>query len=231
MPDWSSLPGLLSRENWIGALPEGVRREVLERMTARDLAAGEPLIEAGATPLGLYQLDKGYLRLIADHADGRRSLILVYRPGNCFAESPLVAGRAPNHTTVALTDARVRLLPTDEFWALYHRHPAIPEALCRKFAVSMSRLLTQREIAVTRRLRQMIAFVFCNLAEECGATAPDGSVALDLPLTQNDLADHLDVTRQAVQREIGALKALGVLAKQDGLWRVLDPAKLRRLAA
>jgi len=231
MPDWSSLPGLLSNENWIAALPEPVRREILERMVPRDLTAGELLIEAGAESLGIYQLERGYLRLLADHADGRQTLIVVYRPGNCFSESPLVAHRTPNHSTVALTDARVRLLPKDDFWALYHRHPEIPEALCRKFASSMSRLLTRREIAVTRRLREMVAFTFCNLAEECGAPEPDGAVAIALPLTQNDLADHLGVTRQAVQREVGALKGLGVLAKRDGLWRVLDVAKLRRLAA
>jgi CRP-like cAMP-binding protein len=231
MPDRSSLPGLLSHENWIAALPDAVQDEIFARMVPRDLVAGELLIEAGAESLGIYQLERGYLRLVADHADGRQTLILIYRPGNCFSESPLVAHRTPNHSTLALTNARVRLLPTDDFWTLYHRHPEIPEALCRKFAMSMSRLLTRREIAVTRRLREMVAFVFCNLAEACGSPEPDGTIIIDLPLTQSDLADHLDVTRQAVQREIGALKALGALAKRDGLWRVLDSEKLRRLAA
>jgi CRP/FNR family cyclic AMP-dependent transcriptional regulator len=230
MPDRSNLPGLLSHENWIGALPEAVRGEILELMVPRDLLAGDVLIEAGAESVGIYQLDRGYLRLVADHADGRQTLILVYRPGNCFSESPLVAQRRPNHSTVALTDARVRLLPTEDFWRLYHRHPAIPEALCRKFAHNMSRLLIRREIAVTRRLREMVAVVFCNLADACGIQEADGTIVIDLPLTQNDLADHLDVTRQAVQREVAALKSLGVLAKRDGLWRVIDAARLRRLA-
>ncbi|WP_296594931.1 Crp/Fnr family transcriptional regulator [Phenylobacterium sp.] len=231
MPDWSSLPGLLSHENWIAALPDSVRQEILQRMIPRELAAGEPLIHAGAPSLGIYQLEAGYLRLVAYHPDGRQTLILVYRPGNCFSESPLVARRPPNHTTLAMTNARVRLLPTDDFWTLYERHPEIPEALCRKFASSMSRLLTRREIAVTRRLREMVAFIFCNLAEACGTTEADGTITIDLPLTQNDLADHLTVTRQAVQREVGALKTQGALAKRDGLWRVLDLPKLRRVAA
>ena len=231
MPDWSSLPGLLSTENWIAELPDAVRQEVLSRMIPRDLAPGEVLTQAGETSVGCYQLEAGYLRLVADHADGRQTLILIFRPGNCLSESPLVAQRPPNHTTIALTNARVRLLPVDDFWTLYHQHAAIPEALCRKFAISMSRLLTRREIAVTRRLREMVAFVFCNLAQQCGRPEPDGSITIDLPLTQNDLADHLGVTRQAVQREVGALKNLGALTKRDGFWRVLNAATLQRLAA
>lgn len=231
MRDWTNLPGIVSSENWITALPDVVRQEIFERMVPRDLVAGEVLTTPGMPPLGLFQLEAGFLRLLAYHEDGRQTLILVYRPGNCLSESPLVARRPYNHSTIALTNARVRQLAPDDFWMLYHRHPAIPEALCRKFAVSMSRLLNRREFAVTRRLREMVALVFCNLTEECGRTEPDGSITIELPLTQNDLADHLGVTRQAVQREVGALKRLGVLAKRDGLWRISDAAGLGRMPA
>jgi CRP-like cAMP-binding protein len=231
MSDGSNYPGLLGHENWIATLPAAVQQEISARMIPRDLAAGELLIEAGSEPLGIYQVERGYLRLIAYHPDGRQTLIVIYRAGNCFSESPLVAGRSPNHTTLAMTPARVRLLRTEDFWTLYHRHPEISDALCRKFATSMSRLLSRREIAVTHRLRAMVAFIFCNLAAECGAAEPDGSITIDLPLTQKDLADHLDVTRQAVQREVGALKDLGVLTKRDGLWRVLNGPQLRRMSA
>jgi len=228
MPDWSSLPGVLSTENWIAALPDVVQREIREAMITRELAPGEVLTEAGALPEGFYQVEAGYLRLVADQADGRQILILIYRPGNCMAESTLVADRTSNHTTIALTDARVRLVSRDDFWRLYRRHPEIPEALCRKFARNISRLLARRELTTTRRLREMVAFVFCNLAEECGRPEPDGSIVIELPLTQNDLADHLGVTRQAVQREVGGLTKLGVLTKREGHWRILDAAALRR---
>lgn len=231
MPDWSSLPGIVNTENWIGALPDAVARAIHERMTTRVLSPGEVLKSIGAPPSGIYQVESGYLRLIAELPDGNQTLVVIYRPGNCFSESTLVARRPSNHTTIAMTPARVRWLPTDDFWMLYHRHPEIPEALCRKFANGMTRLLNRRELATTRRLRDMVAFVFCNLADECGREERNGSISIELPLTQNDLADHLGVTRQAVQREVGVLKKLGMVAKRDGHWRVLDAAALRRMTA
>lgn len=229
MPDWSNLPGLVNTENWIAALPQAVRQDIHDRMTTRVLAAGETLKSIGAPPSGIYQVEAGYLRLIAELADGGQTLVVIYMPGNCFSESTLVARRPSNHTSIAMTPARVRWLSTDDFWALYHRHPEIPEALCRKFANSMTRLLIRREMVATRRLRDMVALVFCNLADHCGRQDVSGEVTIELPLTQHDVADHLGVTRQAVQREIGALKKLGIVAKRDGFWRVLDPPALLRI--
>jgi CRP-like cAMP-binding protein len=87
-----------------------------------------------------------------------------------------------------------------------------------------------QEADIPQPRRVAIASVSCRPCA-CGRTEADGSITIDLPLTQNDLADHLGVTRQAVQREIGGLKRLGVLTKRDGLWRVVDATILKRLAA
>lgn len=231
MPDWSSLPGIINTENWIAGLPDAVREAIYAKMAPKIYAPGSTVRSVGDEPSGVYQVESGYLRVLGYHPDGTQTLVLIYRPGNCMSESTIIANRPSNHTTVAMTEVRMRYMTLDDFWTLYHQHREIPEALCRKFAGNMSRLLTRRELAATRRLRDMVAFTFCNLAEECGRREVDGSIAIDIPLTQNDVADHLGVTRQAVQREIGALKKLGIVDKRDGHWRVLAPAALRRMVS
>lgn len=226
------LSGIVRAENWIAGLPGPVQEEIRARMIPRNLAAGDVLREAGGASDGLHQVDQGYLRLIADHADGRRTLVLIFRPGNCLSETAIVAHRPYyHHTVAALTDARVLTLPTEDFWQLYHRFPAIPEALCRKFADALSRSLILRELAATRRLRQKVASMFASLAETCGRPERDGSITIRPPLTQNDFADHLDVTRQAIQREISDLRQAGAITKREGLWRVLDDAVLGERSA
>ena len=144
-------------------------------------------------------------------------------------ESTLVSRRPFKHTTIAITEVRVRLLQSADFWELYRRHSAIPEALCRKFEGVASRLLARRELTATHRLREMLAVVFESLAKYCGSLEPDGSATIDLPLTQNDLVEHLEVTRQAVQRELGRLGSAGLVSKIGGRWRIHDPGGLARL--
>ena len=220
--------GIMSGENWIGGLPPRVRDAVLERMVPRDITAGTILKNAGDPPSAMYHVEHGYLKLQGLHHDGQRVLILIYRAGNNFSESILVAHRPANHATVALTDARVLRLARDDFWDLYHRHPEIPEALCRKFADNISRQFIAREMRHTHRLRKLITLCFENLAEHCGQASPHGDVNIPIPLTQSDLAEHYDVTRQSVQREIGALKSEGILSKQQGTWRIANVIALKR---
>ena len=223
------MTGILSGENWIRDLPQSVREAVQERMVTVDLSAGAFLKKAGDAPDGLFQIESGYVRLLGLHHDGRQILILIYREGNTFGETPMVARRAFTHTTMALTRARIRKLSLNHFWELYHRHPEIPESLCRKFAAAITKGFVHRELIATHKLKGQIGSMIANIAEYCGEPEPGGGVSIALPITQTDIAEHLLVTRQAVQREIGALKDAGLVEKRDGRWHVGNLAALRRL--
>jgi CRP/FNR family cyclic AMP-dependent transcriptional regulator len=206
--------GIMSGENWIGELPEHVRDAIVKRMVAQDLPAGTLLKQAGDPPSAMYQVERGYLRLLGLHRDGQQILILIYKEGNNFSESILVAHRPANHAVVALTDTRLLRLSRADFWDLYQRHPEIPEALCRKFADNISRQFIAREMKHTHKLRKLIALLFENLAEHCGIALPGGGI---------------DITRQSVQREVGVLKGEGILTKQRGIWRIADLGALRQI--
>lgn len=223
------MTGFLSSENWIGELPTRVRSAVEARMVTIEVPAGSTFKRTGDAPDGLFQVEKGYLRLLGLHSDGRQILILIYREGNTFGETPMVAKRCFSHTTVALTDTRIHKVGLNDFWDLYRAHPEIPESLCRKFAHNISKGFAKRELHATLRLRGQIAQMLANIAEYCGEPAGDGWVGLSLPITHTDIAEHLEVTRQAVQREMSAMNEAGVLQKRGGRWclRAEDLVKQR----
>ena len=218
---------MMSRENWLHELPAQVRDAIVARMTTVEIPAGKTLRRTGDHAVGMYQVESGYVRLLGLNPDGRQVLILLYRPGNCFGETPVIARRPFNHTTVALTDVRLRMLAERDFWELYGEFREIPDALCRKFANNTSRQFVMREMRSTFRLRQLISMCFASLADHCGKPFVDGSVLVELPLVQGDFADFLEVTRQAAQREIGALKASGQISQGRGHWLLHNVEGLR----
>lgn len=218
--------GLLNQEDWIGRLPPNVRDEMVSRCAIVDVAAGSELGRAGESCPGIYQVMSGYLKLLGRQEDGRQVLISIYCAGNCFAETTIVARRAFNHTTEALTDTRVRLLPAADFWQLYDRHREIADALCFKFASAIGRQLASREQRAAHRLGKRIALMIENLVDHCGERFLDGSVLIPLPITQTDIAEHFDVTRQSVQREMSEMKEAGIIARQGELWLVRNLGKL-----
>jgi len=217
---------LVSRENWIAALPQSVREAIHAHMRPRSLKVNEELYGAGDPSLHVHQVVDGFVRTVGHHANGDQSLVMIYGRGNCFTETAVVAHRVCNHTTIAMTNAEVSLLPRDDFWRLYRAHPQIPESLCRKFALGLSRTIRNRELRVTRPLSTLVAMLFADLAETYPLHAVANSCEIAPPITQSDLAAHLGVTRQSIQREITALKDARLVEKTAGHWRVVDMARL-----
>jgi CRP/FNR family transcriptional regulator, cyclic AMP receptor protein len=172
----------------------------------------------------------GYLRLIALQEDGRQVLITIYGPGACFAETALVSKRPLNHTTVALTDATVSTLKESEFWTLYREHREIADALTLKFAGVISTQILYREARASMRIAKRIVDMFGDLANACGRPQRDGMVEIPLPLTQTDIAEHFDVTRQTIHRELGALRSEKLITKRGNGWLVANPDRLAKFS-
>jgi CRP/FNR family cyclic AMP-dependent transcriptional regulator len=217
---------LAGKDNWIEELPETVRAAVKARMTVQAYAAGSTVSSAGQQPTHMHRVVDGYLKLLAHHASGEESMLVIYVPGNCWAETAIVAMRPLHHSTVALTDVRVASLRQDDFWDLYRRHPEIPEALCRKFALSLSRSATNRGLRGSMPLRSLVAMAFANLAEHCPGEIGDNRCSLGVPIKLADIAAYLDVTRQSVQTAVSQLKERGILEKQSGVWMIHDRERL-----
>ncbi|WP_189338454.1 Crp/Fnr family transcriptional regulator [Sphingobium sp. SCG-1] len=216
----------MSDENWIAALPSALQSIIETRSIDRSYAVGETIGKAGSPPPGVMQVRSGYVRLHGLQEDGRQTLIAIYSQGNCFAETAVLGRRCLNHTTTALSPTEIRILPAKDFWELCSAYPEIPEALCRKLAAALGRQIANRELKASKRLGQCIGVILQNASNAFGRSYVDG-VEITCPISQQDLADHLDVTRQSVQREVSQLKRSGMIARSGRRWMIRDGERLR----
>lgn len=219
------MSGLVVADDWIGGLPARLREQIAARVTVLRVAAGAECARAGAPADTIYRVRSGFLKQTGLQEDGERTLLTIYAAGACFAETAVVAGLPLNHTTIAFTDAVVECLGAADFWHFYNTYREVPDALCRKFAHSIRRQVADRELRAATRLGSRIAILFGDLARTAGIAEPDGRRRVELPLTQGDVAQHLGVTRQSVQREMTTLKSAGAIVRQAAGWLV-DTAKL-----
>jgi len=218
------------RENWIGDLPPDIRAQLEASAFERVYAPGAEICRMGEAPTGVHQVIDGYVKVTGLTSAGEAAIIVVYGPGNCWGESPLIAERAHHHTTTAMTAVRVRHIPRAEFQRLFHEHAAVSIALCRKFSRSMSGLIRHGEAQAADRMARRVAACFYSFVRDLPRAPEANRCVLDAPLTQSDIASFLGVTRQSVQPEIAALKAAGILEKRGGVWDVLDIRALKRRA-
>ena len=211
---------LASAGNWIAGLPLHIQEDLQRRMRTRVIGPGDIVSAAGSRADYMHQVISGVIKLTAQHANGDESLLAFYLAGSCWAETAIVADRPLHHTTVAMTDGSVASLHQTDFWELYRRHPEIPETLCRKFALSLSRSVRNRELRESLPLKQLVMMGLQNLAEATSTSSEDGWRTIMIPLTQSDIAACLGVTRQSIQAVVSELKSEGGLQRNARTWLV-----------
>lgn len=167
--------------------------------SGRRLAARTVVFRAGDAADTPYEVVSGCVIVWSALPDGRRLIGQVALPGDAIG---LACG--DGHTTSAETVAETVLRPlprdTDDpehrLTAMLRQHVANLEA----HALALARMT-----ALERLARFLI-----RLAEHTGAPRR-ACVAIDLPLTRAEIADHLGLTIETVSRSLTKLRRSGLI--------------------
>jgi CRP/FNR family transcriptional regulator len=200
----------------------------------RDLQPGEVLIAAGAPADQVFNIVSGMLMLSRTGRDGRRQVLSFLVRDNFVG---LTATDSYFFTVEAVTSARVACCPRAAFNA---RLSADPEAE-RAFLNMMFRVLEDMvdliySLGQRNAVERLAVFLLYlrhwrRLSE---SIADDGEPRLndvDLPMTREDIADFLGLTKETVSRSFAQLEERGLIRRLDShRVRITDLAALRELA-
>jgi CRP/FNR family transcriptional regulator len=192
--------------------------------------AGEVLINTGEEGKTVYLLEAGWVARTRLIEDGRRQIIFVFLPGDLMGIKSMLLTTQPD-TIQCLTKASVR--------AIEHRR--LLELIARDHAAAMRAMFQLAEDE--RWLHNWVAALGKGSAQEriatllldlrgrlfqAGLASGDGFL---MPLTQQEIADHLGLTIVHVNRVLRRLREAGVVTLQRGSVRVDDLTRLSELAA
>ncbi|TWB42731.1 Crp/Fnr family transcriptional regulator [Nitrospirillum pindoramense] len=216
---------VLEGRGWLAEQPADLRAEILARGRLRAYADGQAVYRGGDAPDGLYALVTGRMRLATVQEDGREVVILHAGPGHWFGEVSMVDGLPRGQTAVAKGDSLVLHLPGEAFARIVEADPR----RWANFAGILSRHLRQAThylgevlaLPTPQRTARLLALL-CRLEE--GA----GSGPVQLPLSQEDLAGMLGLSRQTANRALGRLEGAGLVRRGYGGIEVRDMAALDR---
>ncbi|MBB6252363.1 Crp/Fnr family transcriptional regulator [Nitrospirillum iridis] len=215
---------VLEARGWLAEQSADLRAEILARGRLRAYADGQAVYRGGDAPDGLYALVSGRMRLATVQEDGREVVILHAGPGHWFGEVSMVDGLPRGQTAVARGDSLVLHLPAQAFARIVDADPR----RWANFAGILSRHLRQAThylgevlaLPTPQRAARLLALL-CRL-EEAGAGP------CILPLSQDDLAGMLGLSRQTTNRALGRLERAGLVRLGYGGIQVPDGAALER---
>jgi CRP/FNR family transcriptional regulator, cyclic AMP receptor protein len=214
---------LLDATELLAKLPEEMRVSLAQKGTEHTLDKGDLLFQQGDPSDSLFVVLDGQVAVATRSNDGRESLVAVFEPGGLFGDMGMFDGEPRSADARALDDSRVLGIPyTDVRAALEAR----PELLW-----VVARVLAQRLRATDEALADAVFLdVPARTAKRLLELAGD-SDAVDVPMTQEDLAGLVGASRERVNKALSLFLRVGWLEQRGrGSYRILDRAALEQRA-
>lgn len=186
----------------------------------RTLGRGEALYRQGDEAAAVLFPASGVIRATASLADGDGVLAALVGPGGAAGLAPALAGRAANHTAIALTEVVGFAIDGPRLRRLAAERPGLAVGLTALLADEMAQAHDELACGAYHKIEARLARLLLRLP--IGA---DG-----LTVTQDELAQMLAVQRTTVTLLAHRLKEAGLLAYSRARLRILDRERLAKVA-
>jgi len=207
----------------LNGLPDDLKRRVLASGRLRRFGRGEVVFHEGDPADTLHLIAKGRIAVRVSTALGDAATLRVLGRGDFFGELALVAIHTRSATVVALEGSETLAISREDFDRLRADHPSVQAFLVQVLAEQVRRLSRQvmESLYVPADDR-----VLRRLAELVPIYAPADGEAVEIPLTQEDLASMAGTPRATVNRVLREAERAGMIKLGRGRMTVLDAAAL-----
>jgi CRP/FNR family transcriptional regulator len=205
------------------SLEPALRGEIEARTHVRSFGDGQIIQQRGEDPDGFWLIEEGMVVAGQFLAEGTFRAVAVLGPGDSYGELAMFSQRPRVVDAVSRGASTVRFIPAGLFLERLARHPASGHALLGALAVQVQDLINLVVELRRGNASARLALLLANMAE--GIAAEDS-----LPITQQELAELLGVTRPTANAALRELEEAGLVARGYGRLRVLDRDALVRFA-
>lgn len=182
----------------------------------------EGIIHAHEEPQGVYLIKSGFVKAYSISRTGSENLLLIHQAGDFI---PLPWALDGEHTTglryEAMSDVDILRTSKEKLRASMGDNPWLAQQIMSQ-TVSMLGLYTQRiQTLEFRSARGRVISELIHLAERFGKVRGQ-EVLINAPITQQDIADSINMTRETASRAIGILIEEGLLSQDEHLFTMKD---------
>ena len=211
--------------------PAGVLAEVGRNLRHRHFRRNEVIFHQGDPGDALHVISSGAVKILLPSPDGEEAIIATLRPGDFFGEMAILDGEPRSATATAIEPTETASLSRDVFHELLDRHHDLRDSLFAALTARLRRLTTHVEELHFLDLAGRLAARLGQLGRQAQpAGSANGSVELDWPYTQSDLAAMIGGTRQSVNRLLAELIADGLVHIEHEKLVIADLDALERRA-
>ena len=217
-----------------GSVLDGVDRGLFSALAARGttiiLEEGQSLFLEGDEAEGFYVVRSGGLKASRLSAEGAEQLLAVFSAGDSIGEMAMFDDEPRSATITALRTSSLLHWPKATFFRFADENTTFYRHL---LAVMAKRLRDTNDALAARDflpLAGQLARTMLRLGEGFGKETDDGTIRISHKLTQAELAGMIGASRENVSRVINDWKRKGVIAREEGYYRLVNEDALHELS-
>lgn len=215
---------------FLEALSAADRAALLDATRAVNVDADHTLFRQGEPGDRFALLMSGRAKVIARAATGRSVLVGMRGPGELVGEVSLLDETARSADVITVDSVRAVVGSADVFRRCILERPGALLALCTSIAERLRESDLGRVEAAALPGNARLAARLVTLAERYGSPNADG-VRIELPITQEELADWTATSRPVVARALAEFRAAGFVTTARRSLVLTDAPGLRRYVA
>lgn len=224
---------IASTQNFFHHLPDTDRLDLARMGKRRSLAKNQYAFRAGEPAACVCIVEYGYLKVFEPVLDGRDVLMFIRAPGELLGLRGALQQDGKGVRTYAAQaceDSAVLCIPADKFRSYLEVHPRltleVAEILSRRLNESCDKL---SKLSLTQ-VASRIAYLILNIGQ-CYGTHTGNGIDLNVPFSQQEIADMVGAVRQTVSGILTKLRLEGVISVSHKHIRIENIEQLRKLAA
>lgn len=206
------------------ALAAALRRDGHSRTFPR----GQTLFVEGDGAERVFLIERGRVLVTCTGPGGKETVLGLRGPGEVLGELSVFDGGPRSATVVTLEEVEAVVAPASVLLRAV-REPGT--------ALELIRILASRQREADRRRLEFtsldtlgrVSWRLTELAERFGRETPDG-IAVNLPISQEQLASWCAASREATVKALASLRTLGAITTGRGHVVITDSEALRRYA-
>lgn len=163
------------------------------------------ILYPGDTPTGIFYIKTGYVRQYLISHDGKELTTIIYKSADLFPIKWAVINSPIKSYFETLTTVELCKAPKEAFLGFLRSDPDVFLKLTSRIVNRLSAVLERLEYLAFGNAYQKVISILLILAERFGKQNKK-QTTIQIPLTHNDIASLIGMTRETVSIEMNKLK-------------------------
>lgn len=176
---------------------------------------------------GIYLLCEGQVKLSFSSREGKTLVLRVAKHGEILGLSSALSGNPYEVTAQTLRPCQTAFVYSNDFQKFLRKHPIVFQRVAAHLSWEYKAACEQlRTVGLGSLVFERVANFLLNWSVEAGG--PGHGTRFTLPLTHEQIAERIGITRESVTRALSEFRVRGLIDRHGSTFVIADRAALQR---